>query len=130
LANSRRNVLKLKKDGLIMKKPSVVHSRARVQLRNEAKRKGRTLVRLYCILCCSKPSHRWTRAGALVPLQRDLFHMPCSRLSRARIVLFRLAIDGAIGQTTVGPLPRMVPYLYHWTMYSYHWTNFIEITLC
>ena len=41
LANSRRNVLKLKRDGLIMKKPSVVHSRARVQLRNEAKRKGR-----------------------------------------------------------------------------------------
>ena len=41
LANSRRNVLKLKKDGLIMKKPYVVHSRARVTLRNEAKRKGR-----------------------------------------------------------------------------------------
>jgi large subunit ribosomal protein L19e len=41
LANSRRNVMKLKRDGLIMKKPSVVHSRARVQLRNEAKRKGR-----------------------------------------------------------------------------------------
>merc|ERR1712045_304876 len=29
------------KDGLIIKKPSVVHSRARVTLRNEAKRKGR-----------------------------------------------------------------------------------------
>mmetsp|Transcript_19688 Transcript_19688/g.47540 ORF Transcript_19688/g.47540 Transcript_19688/m.47540 type:complete len:108 (+) Transcript_19688:82-405(+) len=41
LANSRRNILKLKKDGLIMKKPYVVHSRARVTLRNEAKRKGR-----------------------------------------------------------------------------------------
>jgi hypothetical protein len=41
LANSRRNIQKLYKDGLIMKKPSVVHSRARVQLRNEAKRKGR-----------------------------------------------------------------------------------------
>ena len=41
LANSRRNVQKLYHDGLIMKKPAVVHSRARVQLRNEAKRKGR-----------------------------------------------------------------------------------------
>jgi hypothetical protein len=37
--------------------------------------------------------------------------MPVSKaLARARIVLFRLAIDGAIGQTTVGPLPRMDPY--------------------
>jgi ribosomal protein L19E len=41
LANSRRNIQKLHRDGLIIKKPSVVHSRARVQLRNEAKRKGR-----------------------------------------------------------------------------------------
>jgi large subunit ribosomal protein L19e len=41
LANSRRNILKLKKDGMIIKKPYVVHSRARVTLRNEAKRKGR-----------------------------------------------------------------------------------------
>merc|ERR1711971_315516 len=41
LANSRRNIMRLKNDGLIIKKPTVVHSRARVQLRNEAKRKGR-----------------------------------------------------------------------------------------
>merc|ERR1711971_185767 len=41
LANSRRNILRLKCDGLIIKKPTVVHSRARVSLRNEAKRKGR-----------------------------------------------------------------------------------------
>eukprot|EP00543_Licmophora_paradoxa_P017515 CAMPEP_0202474058 /NCGR_PEP_ID=MMETSP1360-20130828/92179_1 /ASSEMBLY_ACC=CAM_ASM_000848 /TAXON_ID=515479 /ORGANISM="Licmophora paradoxa, Strain CCMP2313" /LENGTH=174 /DNA_ID=CAMNT_0049101155 /DNA_START=424 /DNA_END=949 /DNA_ORIENTATION=+ len=41
LANSRRNVAKLHRDGLIIKKPVVVHSRARVSLRNEAKRKGR-----------------------------------------------------------------------------------------
>ena len=41
LANSRRNIIKLYKDGLIIKKPAVVHSRARVSLRNEAKRKGR-----------------------------------------------------------------------------------------
>uniref|UniRef100_A0A7S3L6Q9 Ribosomal protein L19 n=1 Tax=Amphora coffeiformis TaxID=265554 RepID=A0A7S3L6Q9_9STRA len=41
LANSRRNIAKLHRDGLIIKKPAVVHSRARVQLRNEAKRKGR-----------------------------------------------------------------------------------------
>merc|ERR1712087_209737 len=41
LANSRRNIARLEKDGLIMKKPTVVHSRNRVRVRNEAKRKGR-----------------------------------------------------------------------------------------
>lgn len=41
LANSRRNISRLERDGLIIKKPAVVHSRARVSLRNEAKRKGR-----------------------------------------------------------------------------------------
>mmetsp|Transcript_46574 Transcript_46574/g.64732 ORF Transcript_46574/g.64732 Transcript_46574/m.64732 type:complete len:193 (+) Transcript_46574:65-643(+) len=41
LANSRRNIARLHRDGLIIKKPTVVHSRARVSLRNEAKRKGR-----------------------------------------------------------------------------------------
>ena len=41
LANSRRNVARLQKDGLIMKKPAVVHSRSRVNARLEAVRKGR-----------------------------------------------------------------------------------------
>jgi len=41
LANSRRNIARYHRDGLIIKKPTVVHSRARVALRNEAKRKGR-----------------------------------------------------------------------------------------
>ena len=41
LANSRRNIHKLFSDGFIERKPVVVHSRARVTLRNEAKRKGR-----------------------------------------------------------------------------------------
>mmetsp|Transcript_3136 Transcript_3136/g.4612 ORF Transcript_3136/g.4612 Transcript_3136/m.4612 type:complete len:189 (-) Transcript_3136:40-606(-) len=41
LANSRRNISRLHRDGLIIKKPVVVHSRARVAIRNEAKRKGR-----------------------------------------------------------------------------------------
>jgi Ribosomal protein L19e len=41
LANSRRNINKLNKDGLVIRKPGIVHSRARVTLRNEAKRKGR-----------------------------------------------------------------------------------------
>merc|ERR1711935_417953 len=41
LANSRRNISRLQRDGLIIKKPAVVHSRARVSLGNEAKRKGR-----------------------------------------------------------------------------------------
>merc|ERR1711971_1208516 len=41
LANSRRNIARLHRDGLIIKKPVVVHSRARVRAWNEAKRKGR-----------------------------------------------------------------------------------------
>ena len=41
LANSRQNVRKLIKDGFIIRKPERIHSRARVLLRNEAKRKGR-----------------------------------------------------------------------------------------
>mmetsp|Transcript_48217 Transcript_48217/g.58376 ORF Transcript_48217/g.58376 Transcript_48217/m.58376 type:complete len:187 (+) Transcript_48217:135-695(+) len=41
LANSRRNIARLHRDGLIIKKPTVVHSRARVNAYNEAKRKGR-----------------------------------------------------------------------------------------
>merc|ERR1712174_179829 len=40
-ANSRRNIARLQRDGLIIKKPAIVHSRARVSLRNAAKRKGR-----------------------------------------------------------------------------------------
>merc|ERR1719271_2118821 len=41
MANSRQNIRKAIEDGRIMKKPETIHSRARVQLRNEAKRKGR-----------------------------------------------------------------------------------------
>merc|ERR1711991_870656 len=41
LANSRQNIRRLIKDGLIIKKPPVMHSRARVRARHEAKRKGR-----------------------------------------------------------------------------------------
>jgi large subunit ribosomal protein L19e len=41
LANSRQNVRRLISDGFIMKKPAVIHSRARVRERNLAKRKGR-----------------------------------------------------------------------------------------
>ena len=39
--NSRKGIRKLNKDGIILKKPAVVHSRARVRLYNEAKRRGR-----------------------------------------------------------------------------------------
>lgn len=73
LANSRRNVLKLKRDGLIMKKPAVVHSRARVQLRNEAKRKGRHTGTLLFVLVVvfSKPSHGLGLVrGSLVPIEK------------------------------------------------------------
>merc|ERR1719478_1672625 len=41
MANSRFNVRKLIKDGLIIRKPQVIHSRARVRKNQEAKRKGR-----------------------------------------------------------------------------------------
>ena len=40
-ANSRQNFRKLIKDGYVIKKPNAIHSRARVNARNEAKRKGR-----------------------------------------------------------------------------------------
>ena len=40
-ANSRANIRKLHKDGLIIKKPNRIHSRARVNARLAAKRKGR-----------------------------------------------------------------------------------------
>ncbi|GFS84206.1 60S ribosomal protein L19 [Nephila pilipes] len=40
-ANSRQNVRKLVKDGLIIRKPVAIHSRARVRKNNEARRKGR-----------------------------------------------------------------------------------------
>ena len=41
MANSRQNIKKLIKDGLVIKKPQVVHSRSRVMRHLEAKRKGR-----------------------------------------------------------------------------------------
>jgi large subunit ribosomal protein L19e len=40
-ANSRQNIRKLYADGLIVKKPTVMHSRFRVREKNAAKRKGR-----------------------------------------------------------------------------------------
>jgi len=41
MANSRQNIRKLVKDGFIIKKPPVIHSRARVRRKLAAKRKGR-----------------------------------------------------------------------------------------
>jgi large subunit ribosomal protein L19e len=40
-ANSRQNFRKLIKDGYVIRKPNAIHSRARVNKRNEAKAKGR-----------------------------------------------------------------------------------------
>lgn len=40
-ANSRQNIRKLIKDGLVIKKPMAVHSRSRVRENTEARRKGR-----------------------------------------------------------------------------------------
>merc|ERR1711865_463749 len=41
MANSRLNIRKLAKDGLVIKKPVRVHSRYSVRMKLEAKRKGR-----------------------------------------------------------------------------------------
>merc|ERR1712226_828716 len=41
MANSRLNIRKLVKDGFVIKKPTVIHSRSRVRRRLVAKRKGR-----------------------------------------------------------------------------------------
>jgi len=41
MANSRQNIRKLIKDGFIIRKPPIVHSRARARRHLEAKRKGR-----------------------------------------------------------------------------------------
>ena len=40
-ANSRKNFRKLIKDGYVIRKPNAIHSRFRVNVRHEAKRKGR-----------------------------------------------------------------------------------------
>jgi len=41
MANSRKNIRKLVKDGFVIRKPPKMHSRARTRLRLAAKRKGR-----------------------------------------------------------------------------------------
>merc|ERR1711989_53362 len=41
MGNSRANIRKLIKDGLVIKKPVAVHSRSRVRANKEARRKGR-----------------------------------------------------------------------------------------
>ena len=41
MANSRQNIRKLNKDGFIIRKPVIVHSRSRIKARLEAKAKGR-----------------------------------------------------------------------------------------
>lgn len=40
MANSRANIRKLVKDGYVIKKPQVIHSRSRVNRMNEAKKRG------------------------------------------------------------------------------------------
>ena len=40
-ANSRQNVRKLVKDGLIIRKPTAIHSKSRVKRAMEARKKGR-----------------------------------------------------------------------------------------
>ena len=40
MANSRANIRKLVKDGLVIKKPQAIHSRSRVRKMNDAKKRG------------------------------------------------------------------------------------------
>jgi hypothetical protein len=47
-SNSRKNVRKLIKDGLIIKKPVAMHSRARTRLHLASKRKVRTSFSFFC----------------------------------------------------------------------------------
>merc|ERR1712167_102278 len=46
LANSRQNIRKLVKDGLVIRKPNVIHSRSRVNRRLYGKRKGTAEARM------------------------------------------------------------------------------------
>lgn len=62
-ANSRQNIRKLVKDGLIIRKPQVIHSRARTRARLEAKRKG------------PSPSHS-RRGASLLRASLYLFDRP------------------------------------------------------
>ena len=41
MANSRQNIRKLVKDGFVIRKPTVIHSRSRAIRRNDEKRLGR-----------------------------------------------------------------------------------------
>ena len=81
LANSRRNIHKLHADGFIAKKPVVVHSRARVTLRNEAKRKGRHTGE-FCVLTAPDLNGK-INVGSTRP-----YPFPCGVI----VVLFESAI--------------------------------------
>ena len=82
MANSRQNIRKLVKDGFVIRKPVVVHSRARVIDRLEAKRKGRHtgygkrgtarapavqdhLIRGCACACCTMPRHEEDRQAVI-----------------------------------------------------------------
>ena len=49
-ANSRQNIRKLVKDGLIIRKPTVIHSKSRVRRAMAARRKGRHSGMWMCFL--------------------------------------------------------------------------------
>lgn len=79
LANSRQNIRKLHKDGLIVKKPTTIHSRARVRERLEAKRKGRH----------TGTGKRKGTANARIPFK--VIHMRRARVLRRLLAKYRLA---------------------------------------
>jgi len=73
LANSRRNVAKLHRDGLIIKKPAVVHSRARVSLRNEAKRKGRHTGKFHAVILLRITPRDYDEGHLIYPVQWSVY---------------------------------------------------------
>ena len=95
LANSRRNISRLERDGLIIKKPAVVHSRARVSLRNEAKRKGRhtgesRICAAFCLVQTTSGYGRTSEQEWLLPRPRvsDWYFLSSNRKSGPLVLRF------------------------------------------
>ena len=77
LANSRQNIRSLIKDGLIIKKPELIHSRARVLARHAAIAKGRHTGRHFNCLCrltffCHRSGKKERHKKCKAPFQDSL----------------------------------------------------------
>jgi len=79
MANSRQNIRRLVRDGLILKKPPKIHSRSRVRARDLAKSKGRH----------TGPGKRKGKKGARMP--RDVLWLRRVRVLRRMLKKYRKA---------------------------------------